>query len=173
MHRYVDLNELRRTHWANARRVRDERSHSDVVESFVRVPRLVFQSFDIEDGFPIASTFVPRMQQEFFDGSSHSNASGEHTGTQRTEVSLTVRQAREGVRVPFSLSVRCSCPVCGGRGEIWSDPCAVCDGSGGRMLSHQYDLRVPPDVRDGSCLRYSVSPPYAGKICIGVFIAVR
>ena len=123
---------------------------------------------DVEVGFPLASTFVPSMRKVFF-----STGEDDDCAMQQTEIALTARQATEGAQVSLDLTLRHTCPVCGGRGELWSDPCGVCVGSGTGWVSHQLEVLVPPGVRNGSCLRFSISPPYAAETNIEVCIAVQ
>ena len=118
--------------------------------------------------FPSMAGIVPRMRASFF------GLDGDDVGaTHTTEVELTPRQATEGTSVPLELPVRHTCPICGGRGEVWTEPCAVCAGTGGGLLSHQLRLRVPPGVRHGTRLRYSVAPPYAGETRVELRIAIQ
>jgi len=75
--------------------------------------------------------------------------------------------------VPFDVSLHHTCPVCGGRGEVWLDRCGACDGSGAGLLPHQLQLVVPPGVRDGTCLRFDVTPSYAPATRVEVRISVQ
>ena len=117
--------------------------------------------------FPSMAPIVARMRQTFFAETDHDAA------TRRANVELTERQADQGVRVPLDLTVQHTCPACGGRGETWTDPCGLCDGSGAGLLSHRLHFRVPPGVRHGTRLRYSVTPPHAFETHIEVRIAVQ
>ena len=118
-------------------------------------------------GFPSMLSIVPRMRTAFFSEPGRKD----HAQTQRVE--LSPREALEGARVPVDLAIRSSCPVCGGRGEMWAELCAVCVGSGSGLLSHQLRLRVPPGVKHGTRLRFSVTPPYAPETHVELRIAVR
>lgn len=118
--------------------------------------------------FPSMSTVVARMRKAFFAG-----AEDEDVVTRRAQLELTARQADEGVRVPLELTVGHTCPVCGGRGELWADPCALCEGSGAGVLNHRLHLPVPAGVRDGTRLRYAVSPGDAAETHVEVRINVH
>ena len=50
---------------------------------------------------------------------------GEHARRVLAELHLSAREAFDGVTVPLDVPVRKLCVACGGRGEIWSDPCAT------------------------------------------------
>ena len=120
---------------------------------------------EVDIDFPSVSSVVDRMRESFFGQAPAHPLS--------TEVRLTPRQAVAGVQVPLDVSLRHTCPVCGGRGEVWPDPCSACDGSGAGLLPHQLRLVVPPGVRDGACLRFDVTPSYAPATCVEVRISVQ
>ena len=120
--------------------------------------------------FPSMSAMAritPRICEAFF-GRDPKAPHSTHT----THVELTRAQARRGARVPLALSVRPVCPVCGGRGELWPEPCGVCFGTGAGRLSHELQVPVPPGVRNGECLRYSVISPFAPETHVELRIAV-
>ena len=120
---------------------------------------------EIDVDFPSIGSLVDRMRESFFGPARRQPLSA--------EVLLTPRQADTGVKVPLDVSLRHTCPVCGGRGEVWLDRCGVCDGSGGGLLPHQLQLLVPPGVRDGTCLRFDVTPSYAPAACVEVRVSVQ
>jgi len=120
---------------------------------------------DIFD-FPSMSYIVVRMLSTFDTNPEDSKL------THTTELKLTPREAEEGVCFPFSCSVLQTCPVCGGRGEVWTEDCGVCAGSGGGILPHRLELDVPPGVRNGSCLTFFVEPPFADKTKVEVKIEI-
>jgi hypothetical protein len=123
-------------------------------------------SDDVVVDFPSMSGIVEQMRATFF------GTDDDAAATHRAEVTLTPREADEGVRVPFDLTVRHTCPVCGGRGEVWAESCGVCAGSGQGLLPHQFQLRVPAGVRDGTRLTYSVTPPFSATTHLEVRIAI-
>ena len=118
--------------------------------------------------FPSMSTVVARMREAFFAGAGDGDVV-----TRRAQLDLTARQADEGVRVPLDLTVGHTCPVCGGRGEIWAGPCGLCAGSGAGMLNHRLHFPVPAGVRDGTRLRYAVSPGDAAETHVEVRVNVH
>ena len=200
--RFASLDEIRHAYWALSRRIRDAHRDHDKSGSFagneidrayetlsdadrrreydahaVVAPRRIGEfrlashgAFDSDatHGFPAIAEIVDRMRQSFFG--SHSTTSGSvHT----TRIELTVRQAHEGTRVPVDLTIQPSCPVCGGRGELTPGSCGVCSGTGVGQMSHHVQLPVPPGVRDGARLIYSVTPPFAAEAQIELRIAVQ
>jgi molecular chaperone DnaJ len=48
-----------------------------------------------------------------------------------------------------------TCPGCGGRGEIITDPCAGCRGSGRIEISRALEVEIPPGVDTGNRIRLS------------------
>ena len=119
---------------------------------------------EVDIDFPSMAKLVGRMRRSFFGESAPRLLSA--------DVRLTPSQADRGVSVPFDVSLRHTCPACGGRGEVWPDPCGVCHGSGAGLLPHQLQLVVPPGVRDGTCLRFDVTPPYSPVARVRMRISV-
>jgi len=120
---------------------------------------------EVDVDFPSVSNLVGRMRGTFFGPPLARPLSA--------EVRLTPRQADAGVSVPLDVSLRHTCPVCGGRGEVWLDPCGVCSGSGGGLLPHQFQVVVPPGVRDGAYLHFDVTRSYAPTTLVQVRISVQ
>ena len=119
---------------------------------------------EIDVDFPSMAKLVGRMRRSFFGATAPRPLSA--------DVRLTPSQADRGVSVPFDVALRHTCPACGGRGEVWPDPCGACHGRGAGLLPHQLQLVVPPGVRDGTCLRFDVTPPYAPAARVRVRISV-
>src|SRR5262245_13681987 len=46
------------------------------------------------------------------------------------EIVLDQTQAARGALVPVWLHLRHTCAGCGGRGEVWDEPCGSCSGDG-------------------------------------------
>jgi len=120
---------------------------------------------EVDIDFPSVSNFVDHIRDSFFD-----RAPGHLSSA---EVWLTPKQARTGTKVPLSVSLSLTCPVCGGRGEIWLDTCGACAGSGSGLLPHQLRLVVPAGVQDGTYLRFDVTQSYAPVTCVEVRISIR
>jgi hypothetical protein len=90
----------------------------------------------------------------------------------RAAISLSPREALDGVTVPIELPVRRTCHGCGGRGESWAEPCAVCAGSGERSTPHLFSVSVPAGVADGTRFTVLVVPPQGLPTRIEVTVLV-
>ena len=186
----ADLNEIRRAYRELARPCQSSRGNPDVGECLASLHhayemlsgqdrrrgsgaerprwstgREAAFADEVDINFPSMSSVVDRMRESFFGPAPAHPLSA--------DVRLTPKQADAGVKVPLDVSLRHTCPVCGGRGEVWLDPCGACDGSGAGLLPHQLQLVVPPGVRDGACLRFDVTPSYAPVTCVEVRISVQ
>jgi hypothetical protein len=100
--------------------------------------------------FPSASTAVERIRAAF--------QSHERQRPLQASLSLTPVDARIGVTVPLDVPLRYTCRHCGGRGESWDEPCAVCEGSGVQFSVERFRVRVPAGVSDGTSFRFSLTP---------------
>ena len=107
--------------------------------------------------FPSLHGAVERMRASFVA----TLTEHDHHRDLSAELYLSPREAFDGVTVPLDVPVRKFCAACGGRGEVWSDPCGSCDGSGEAIGRHSVRLVVPPRVRDGDRFALSVSAPFA------------
>ena len=121
---------------------------------------------EIAIDFPSVGNVVDRMRTAFL---------GEHveTGVLRAEVSLSQREALAGHVVSLKVPVRITCPNCGGRGETWTEPCALCRGTGESLFHQALRVSVPPRVADGACVRFRLKSPDAASIRIELRVAIR
>ena len=79
--------------------------------------------------------------------------------TTHAEITIPANQAGVGVMVPLDVRVPRTCQRCGGRGEVWSEPCEPCDGRGQELQSQRLTVSVPPGVEDGDRFSFSVTLP--------------
>ena len=84
-----------------------------------------------------------------------------------------MRDAFLGERLDVDVPVRATCPHCGGRGETWTEPCALCDGSGAASLCYPVRVSVPPGVADGARFRFRLTSPDSRPVRVELRIAVR
>jgi hypothetical protein len=120
---------------------------------------------EIAIDFPSTASAVERIRASMLGD--------EHEPALQAEIQLSPREAFEGISVPMDVPVRSACPLCGGRGETWLDPCRACAGTGESLFHHRVRLSVPPRVADGACFRFKVSSPLALPTRVEVRVAVR
>ena len=121
---------------------------------------------EIAIDFPSVGNVVDRMRDAFL---------GERVDADvlRAEVSLSQREAFAGHVVSLKVPVRITCPNCGGRGETWTEPCALCLGTGESLLHQTLRVSVPPRVADGACVRFRLKSPDAASIRVELRVAIR
>ena len=89
------------------------------------------------------------------------------------EIVLDRTQAARGARVPIWLHLRHTCAQCGGRGEVWDEPCESCLGNGHAVSPLSVEVRVPPGAADGDRLRFAVTPRRGPRTRVDVRVAVK
>jgi hypothetical protein len=92
--------------------------------------------------------------------------------TTRAEITISADQAGAGTMVPLEVCVPNICVCCGGRGEVWSEPCASCDGRGQELRRQHLTVAVPPGVEHGDSFSFSVALPRGPRTRVDVKIAV-
>ena len=121
--------------------------------------------------FPSVGRAVERMRVSFHVA--RANDVTDAPEPVRAEISLSPEDASRGLVVPLAIPVRALCEPCGGRGEIWADPCAHCDGTGTSLVQHAVRVPVRPGVADGATIRFRLASPAAGSVSVEVQVAVR
>ena len=59
----------------------------------------------------------------------------------------------------LDVQVPRTCGCCGGRGEVWSEPCGPCDGKGQELLPQRLTVAVPAGVADGDRFSFTLWLP--------------
>ena len=121
---------------------------------------------EIAIDFPSVGRVVERMRDAFLG----QPADGDLL---RADVSLSQRQAFAGLVVSVTVPIRLTCPHCGGRGETWTEWCALCRGTGESRLHHPVRVTVPPRVADGARFRFRIKSPGAPPVRVEVRVAIR
>ena len=121
---------------------------------------------EIAIDFPSVGRVVERMRDAFLGP----EADG---GLLRAEVSLSQREAFDGLVVSLEIPVRITCPNCGGRGETWTEPCALCLGTGESVFHQALRVSVPPRVADGACVRFRLKSPDGVSMRVELRVAIR
>ncbi len=114
--------------------------------------------------FPSVARAVDRIRTAFL--------ADEHPSPVRAALHITRHDARDGVTVPLDVPVRCTCRVCGGRGETWTESCLRCSGSGSELFRHQLQVTVPAGVADGARFHFLVTPRHHPSTRIELCIRV-
>jgi hypothetical protein len=145
-----------------------------VEDSWIAVERSPGNGRELDDSFadevaidfPAVRDKIERMRHAFDrDGDSV-------VEPLRAEITLSRRQAGAGAAVPLEVPLRWTCRACGGRGEVWGDPCAACAGSGHALRRRMLTVSVPAGVVDGARFSFSVSPPRGPMTRVDVRVAV-
>jgi DnaJ-class molecular chaperone len=121
---------------------------------------------EIAIDFPSVGNVVDRMRDSFL-------GTREDADVLRAEVSLSQREAFAGHVVSLKVPVRITCPNCGGRGETWTEPCALCRGTGESVVHQALRVSVPPRVADGACVHFRLKSQDASSIRVELRVAIR
>jgi DnaJ-class molecular chaperone len=114
-----------------------------------RVSRLEPWHDDVAIDFPSAARMADRIRASFFGRDAH-------PGFLVAELSISRDEARLGGEVPLMIPVGSVCPSCGGRGEVWLDPCAPCAGSGEMVAPRRIAVTLPAGTEDGAVFRFAL-----------------
>ena len=121
---------------------------------------------EIAIDFPSVGRVVERIREAFLG----EDVDGD---VLRAEVSLSQREAQDGLVVSLQIPLRVTCPHCGGRGETWTEPCDLCRGSGQSTVDHPLRLTLPPRVANGARFRFRLKSPDATSVRIEVRVGIR
>lgn len=122
-------------------------------------------SDEIAIDFPSVGHVVERLRAAFLGEPAEAR-------TLTTEVLLSKRDATFGTVVPLDVPVRGTCVPCGGRGEVWTEPCRACAGRGDRVDRRPLRVAVPPGVEDGARFRFRISAPGSAPVRVEVRVAI-
>ena len=116
--------------------------------------------------FPSVDPAVERMRESFL---------GERPAGDllSTELRLSRVEALHGLVVPLEVPMRRTCPVCGGRGETWTERCESCRGTGESLFHHPVRVLLPAGVADGARFRFRVVARHAPPVRVELRVAVR
>jgi len=123
---------------------------------------------EIAIDFPSIAGLVDRVREAFL-GADDADAAG----TVMRELRVSNHEARRGTVIPLELPIRGTCHRCGGRGEVWTEPCVDCRGRGDSLVRHPIRISLPPGVSDGARFHFRVSSPHAAPVRVELRVAVR
>ena len=115
--------------------------------------------------FPSVAQAVEKMRHAFVEADGGTAV--------RARVSLSGRQAAEGVTLLLEVPVRNTCRRCGGRGETWAERCVPCGGTGTELRRHHVDVSVPAGVADGARFRFTVATRHDPPTRVELLVAVQ
>jgi hypothetical protein len=115
--------------------------------------------------FPSVRPVVERMRDAFLGDA----------GRQRLEalVEISAAEAARGREVVVTVPIRSTCRACGGRGEVWGDPCEACRGEGDSVAPREVAVTVPPGVVHGSRVRLTVNARHSPSTYVVLRIGIR
>jgi hypothetical protein len=116
--------------------------------------------------FPSARQALDQARRDFVDAEAPALGLA-------VDVTLTPLEARRSARVPLCLRLPAVCEPCGGRGEVWGEPCGACDSTGTSAASRYVVVRVPANTAGGTRLRYRLALPYGPLVRLDVWLTVR
>lgn len=137
------------------------------LETLVPHERAYRRSFADEVAIDFPSS---RAAIEFFRRD-HVEAEAE-TPTTHAEITISANEAGLGTMVALDVSVPRTCACCGGRGEVWSEPCEPCHGRGQQPHHQRLTVAVPPGVGHGDRFSFNVSLPRGPRTRVDVRVAV-
>jgi molecular chaperone DnaJ len=76
----------------------------------------------------------------------------EPRGRLHLEVTLSSDEAVRGGRLPLQVPAVSVCPTCHGAGRGWRFLCTYCRGYGTLTTQQTVQIRIPPQIKDGSLL---------------------
>lgn len=137
------------------------------LETLVPHERAYRRSFadEVAIDFPSSRAAIEFFRRDHVEG-------GDTTPTTHAEITISANQAGLGAMVSLDVSVPRTCPCCGGRGEVWSEPCEPCDGRGQQLRQHRLTVAVPPGVTHGDRFSFSLALPRGPRTRVDVRVAV-
>lgn len=92
--------------------------------------------------------------------------------TAQAQIAISAYQAYSGALVTLDVEVPRTCARCGGRGEVWSEPCEPCDGRGQALQTQRLTVSVPAGVAHGDRFSFTLWLPRGPRTRVDVRVAV-
>jgi hypothetical protein len=93
--------------------------------------------------------------------------------TARAEIMVSAEQAAHGAMVSLEVQVPRTCACCGGRGEVWNEPCLPCEGRGQSLQLQRLTVAVPRGVMHGDRFSFTLWLPHGPRTRVDVRVAVQ
>ncbi len=123
---------------------------------------------EIAIDFPSTRSVIARLRGAFLGAPRR-----DRDETLRADVLVSGEEAYRGARLPLVVVLDGTCPECGGRGEVWTEPCTTCVASGVVPVRCTIQVTVPPGVADGERVRLRVRAPNTPSVLVEVRVAIR
>lgn len=94
------------------------------------------------------------------------------TVTACAEIVISPSQAHAGAMVPLEVHVPRTCGRCGGRGEVWGEPCEPCEGRGQALHAERLTVAVPRGVVEGDRFSFNLWQPRGPRTRVDVRVAI-
>jgi hypothetical protein len=133
------------------------------LETLVPHERAYRRSFadEVAIDFPSSRAAIELFRRD------HLSAEAE-TPTTTAEITISADEAGLGTMVALDVSVPRTCACCGGRGEVWSEPCEPCDGRGQELHQQRLTVALPAGVEHGDRFSFNVSLPRGPRTRVDV-----
>jgi hypothetical protein len=137
------------------------------LETLVPHERAYRRSFadEVAIDFPSSRAAIELFRRDHLD-------SDDQASTAKAEIAISAEQAVCGAMVPLDVQVPRTCARCGGRGEVWSEPCEPCHGRGQELHTQRLTVAVPPGVEHGDRFSFNLSLPRGPRTRVDVRLAV-
>jgi hypothetical protein len=137
------------------------------LETLVPHERAYRRSFadEVAIDFPSSRAAIELFRRDHLE-------SGDQASTAQAEIAISAEQAGLGAMVALDVDVPRTCARCGGRGEVWSEPCEPCDGRGQQLHTQRLTVAVPPGVVHGDRFSFNLSLPRGPRTRVDVTVAV-
>ena len=94
------------------------------------------------------------------------------TATAHAEIAISAYQAFAGAMVSLDVNVPRTCACCGGRGEVWGEPCEPCDSRGQGLEAQRLTVWVRAGVVDGDRFSFNLWLPRGPRTRVDVRVAI-
>jgi DnaJ-class molecular chaperone len=135
------------------------------LETLVPHERAYRRSFadEVAIDFPSSRAAIELFRRDHVDAD-------DQAATAQAEISISAEQAVFGAMVPLDVTVPRTCSCCGGRGEVWSEPCQPCNGRGQEPHLQRLTVAVPRGVEHGDRFSFNLSLPRGPRTRVDVRI---
>lgn len=133
------------------------------LETLVPHERAYRRSFadEVAIDFPSSRAAIELFRRDHLESDDRASAA-------QAEITIPADQAGLGAMVPLDVEVPRTCACCGGRGEVWSEPCEPCDGRGQQLHAQRLTVAVPPGVEHGDRFSFNLSLPRGPRTRVDV-----